>query len=51
MDARLMFVASIFPPLICSPHRLSHACLRLRAPYRRAFLATRFARLTGEARR
>lgn len=50
MDARLMFVVSISPPHICSTHRLSHALLRLRAAYRRAFFAARFARFTGEAR-
>lgn len=50
MDARLIFVVSISPPLIYSPHRLSHACLRLRAAYRHAFLAARFPRFIGEAR-
>ncbi len=49
MDARLMFVVSISPPLIYSSRHLSHACLRLRAAYRRAFLVARLARLTGEA--
>lgn len=48
MDARI--VISLSPPFICSPHRLSHALLRLRAAYRLAFLVTRFARLIGEAR-
>ena len=50
MDARLMFVVPITPPLIGSPLRLSRALLRLRATYHRAFLAARFARFTGEAR-
>ena len=46
MDARLI----VSPPLTHSPHRLSHACLRLRAAYRLAFLAVPLARFTGEAR-
>lgn len=50
MDARLMFVVSISPPLIYSPRHLSRVWLRLRAAYRLAFLAVPLARLTGEAR-
>ncbi len=48
MDARLVFVVSISPPLIHDSRPCSLTLLRLRAPYRLAFLATRFARLLGE---
>lgn len=50
MDARLVFVVSISPPLIRPPHRLSRTLLRLRAVYRLAFWATQFARSLWEAR-
>lgn len=50
MDARLVFVVPISPPLIRPPRCLPRAWLRLRAAYRLAFLAARFARWIGEAR-
>lgn len=50
MDARLVFVVSISPPLVRPTRRLSRTYLHLHTAYRLAFLATRFARLIGEAR-
>ncbi len=50
MDARLVFVVSVSPPLILDSRPWSPALLRLRAAYQLAFLAARFARFIGEAR-